>query len=47
MRSMELLLTDMVDNPEFASTLLDRITAKREVQAARYAELGADVICLR
>ena len=44
MRSMELLLTDMVDNPGFASTLLDRITAKREVQAARCAELGADVI---
>ena len=46
MRSMELLLTDFVDNAEFATTLLDRITAKREIQAAAYAELGVDIICL-
>jgi uroporphyrinogen decarboxylase len=46
MRSMELLLMDFVDNPEFADTLLDRITAKREAQAARYTELGVDLICL-
>jgi uroporphyrinogen decarboxylase len=46
MRSMELLLVDFADNPQFAETLLDRITAKREVQAARYAELGVDLICL-
>jgi uroporphyrinogen decarboxylase len=44
MRSMELLLMDFVDRSDFATTLLDRITAKREVQAHRYAELGADVI---
>jgi uroporphyrinogen decarboxylase len=44
MRSMELLLLDFVENPGFAETLLDRITAKREVQAKRYAEAGADVI---
>jgi len=46
MRSMELLLMDFVDNPEFADTLLDRITAKREAQAALYTELGVDLICL-
>ncbi len=44
MRSMELLLMDFVDNPEFATALLDRITAKRVVQAERFAELGPDVI---
>ena len=46
MRSMELLLMDFVENPGFATVLLDRITAKREIQARRYAELGADVIRL-
>jgi uroporphyrinogen decarboxylase len=44
MRSMELLLMDFVDNPEFAEVLLDRITRKRIVQAERYAELGPDAI---
>jgi uroporphyrinogen decarboxylase len=46
MRSMELLLLDFVENPGFAETLLDRITAKREIQAARYSALGVDVIRL-
>lgn len=46
MRSMELLLMDFVDRSDFATTLLDRITAKRELQARRFAEIGADVICL-
>lgn len=46
LRSMELLMTDFVDNPDLAETLLDRITIKREIQAWSYAELGADAICL-
>jgi uroporphyrinogen decarboxylase len=46
MRSMERLLLDFADGSPFASTLLDRITAMREVQARRYAESGADVICM-
>ena len=46
LRSMELLMMDFVDDPQFAETLLDRITVKREVQAWSYAELGADIICL-
>lgn len=46
MRSMELLMMDFVDNPDFAEALLDRITVKREIQAWSYAELGADIICL-
>jgi uroporphyrinogen decarboxylase len=46
MRSMERLLLDFADNSAFASTLLDRVTALREIQARRYAESGADVICL-
>ena len=46
MRSMERLLLDFADGSAFASTLLDRITAVREAQAHRYAESGADVICM-
>jgi uroporphyrinogen decarboxylase len=46
MRSMERLLLDFADASPFAAALLDRITAVREVQARRYAESGADVICL-
>ncbi len=46
MRSMERLLVDFLEGSEFAETLLDRITAMREVQAARYAEAGADIIRL-
>lgn len=44
MRSMERLLMDFVDGSAFAEALLDRIVEKRKAQAARYAELGADVI---
>lgn len=46
MRSMELLLMDFVDGEDFATALLDRITEKRCVQAARYAEIGPDIIML-
>jgi uroporphyrinogen decarboxylase len=44
LRSMELLLMDFVDNPEFAEALLDRITEKRIIQAQCFAELRPDVI---
>jgi uroporphyrinogen decarboxylase len=44
MRGMERLLVDFVEHAEFAAALLDRITAMREIQAARYAELDPDVI---
>jgi uroporphyrinogen decarboxylase len=43
---MERLLLDFADANPFAGALLDRITALREVQARRYAESGADVICM-
>lgn len=46
MRSMEQLLMDFLEESEFATVLLDRITEKRKVQAARYAELDPDVIML-
>ena len=46
MRSMQSLLMDFLQNEEFAGALLDRITEKRVVQARRFAELDADVICL-
>jgi uroporphyrinogen decarboxylase len=46
MRSMERLLLDFADGSPLAGALLDRITAIREVQARRYAESGADVICM-
>jgi uroporphyrinogen decarboxylase len=45
LRSMEQLLLDFADGRDFARILLDRITALRVVQARRYAEAGADVIC--
>jgi uroporphyrinogen decarboxylase len=46
LRSMELLLMDFVDDHDVAAALLDRITAKRCIQAMRYAEIGPDVIML-
>jgi uroporphyrinogen decarboxylase len=46
LRSMEQLLLDFADASPFAAGLLDRIADIREVQARRYAESGADVICM-
>jgi uroporphyrinogen decarboxylase len=46
LRSMEQMLTDMVEDSPFATVLFDRITAKRENQAARLAALGPDIIML-
>jgi uroporphyrinogen decarboxylase len=46
MRSMEQLLMDFLEESEFATVLLDRITEKRKVQIARFAELDPDVIML-
>jgi len=46
MRSMDLLLTDMMEGAEFATILFDRITAKREIQAQRFAALDPDIIML-
>ena len=46
MRSMELLLMDFVDNPDFARTLLDRITDKRCVQGRLMVETGIDILLL-
>ncbi len=46
MRSMERLLLDFLENSEFASVLLDRITEKRILQAQRFAGLGMDVLSL-
>jgi uroporphyrinogen decarboxylase len=44
LRSMERLLLDFTDGSAFATTLLDRITERRIVQAQHYARCGADVI---
>jgi uroporphyrinogen decarboxylase len=44
MRSMEQLMMGMVDDPETAENLLDRITDLRVVQARRFAEAGVDII---
>jgi uroporphyrinogen decarboxylase len=44
LRGMERLLLDFTDGTAFATTLLDRITARRIVQAQHYAQCGADVI---
>ena len=44
LRGMERLLLDFTDGNAFATTLLDRITGRRIVQAQHYARCGADVI---
>lgn len=44
LRGMERFFTDLVEMPAFATALLDRITAARCFQAARYAEAGVDLI---
>jgi uroporphyrinogen decarboxylase len=46
LRGMEALLLDLADGSEAAGALLDAITARRVVQARRYAELGADVLSM-
>jgi uroporphyrinogen decarboxylase len=46
LRGMEALLLDFADGSEAARALLDAITARRVVQARRYAELGADVLSM-
>lgn len=46
MRSMEQLLMDFLEESEFASVLLDRITDKRKIQIARYAAVDPDIIML-
>lgn len=46
LRSMELLLMDFIDNPEFAAALLDRITVTSEKCVQRMAELKPDIIIL-
>ena len=44
LRGMTELFTDMAFNPEFATSLLDRITAVRCFQSRRLAEAGVDMI---
>jgi uroporphyrinogen decarboxylase len=46
MRSMEELMIDFVDNPDFAMTLLDCITDKRCIQARYLVECGVDYLHL-
>jgi uroporphyrinogen decarboxylase len=46
LRGMEGLLLDFADGSSAAAALLDAITARRIVQARRYAELGADVLSM-
>ncbi len=46
LRGMEALMSDMLQNPEMAAALLDRITALRVFQARKFAQLGVDVLSL-
>ena len=46
LRTREKLFVDFYDNPEFATALLDRITAIRIQQGIRLAEAGVDMISL-
>ena len=44
MRGMDNLFVDFYDRPKFATALLDKMTALRSFQAARYAEAGVDIL---
>ena len=44
MRGMDNLFIDFYDRPEFATALLDRMTAIRSFQATRYAQAGVDIL---
>jgi uroporphyrinogen decarboxylase len=46
LRTRERLFIDFYDNPEFARTLLRRITDIRKAQAVRFAEAGVDTISI-
>ncbi|NLG51857.1 MAG: hypothetical protein GX552_17265 [Chloroflexi bacterium] len=46
LRTREQLFVDFYDNPEFATALLDRITAIRKAQGIRLAEAGVDTLAL-
>ena len=46
LRSMENLMADMLQDPDMATALLDRITDLRVFQARKYAEFGVDVLAL-
>jgi uroporphyrinogen decarboxylase len=46
MRSMDALLTDFAENPEFANALLDRITEESCGRAALFARADVDVLAL-
>jgi len=46
LRTREQLFVDFYDNPEFATALLDRITAIRKAQGIRLAEAGVDMVAL-
>ena len=46
LRGMENLMADMMQAPDLATALLDRITALRVFQARKYAEFGVDVLAL-
>jgi uroporphyrinogen decarboxylase len=46
LRSMDALFEDMKFRPDWAAALLDRITERREVSAAKFAEAGTDVVQL-
>ena len=46
LRGMEALMSDMLQDPQMAATLLDRITELRLFQARTFARLGVDVLKL-
>jgi uroporphyrinogen decarboxylase len=45
LRGMAELLVDMVDNPDFAEPVFDRVAALDEQMAVGLAEAGVDIIC--
>jgi uroporphyrinogen decarboxylase len=46
LRGMDRLAADFAEDPDFATTLLDRITERSERRARAYAAAGCDIICM-
>jgi len=46
LRGMDRIVADFVEDPEFATDLLERITVRAERRARAYARAGIDILCL-
>lgn len=46
LRGMDRLVADFVEEPDFATALLERVSERSERRAAAYARAGVDILCL-